>query len=698
MTLRRYLTRLIWICTLPLLLLSALLAVDRWHEQRAKDDGGAEQLLRSARQLLDDSLRARLTGLQNLASSPLLDDPEDWPAFRMEARGYLAAFGNHVALIDLQRRTRLHTMVPVGDAPPPAPLPTGRSAVAQAFETGVPAVGDLFDGTVALEPLVGLAAPVLSDGKAIYVVGTVMPSRQLARLLERLPLTAGWSVALFDSQGRLLARHGADGTPQDEADDIRMSDRLKTAPWSLEVRVPHGLATHGQHRMALIMAAVVLGTLLAAWIGGWRASQRLARSVRTLSEPAGTPQPPAEIDEIRDARQLIDDAYAQRDRIETERRGAERHYRERLESIAADLRSREAQLAAVLESARDAIVVTDTRLSVVMANSAAQRDFGMTREAIVGTPIERLFPDRVRQPQCRAIHEAVASSGSGRHLELIGLRADGSEFPIDAALSTVPREDEPLVTMILRDVSEARRLQEELRASQAELRSLMTAQHRAEDGERRRIARELHDELQQSLVAVKMLVGSMEKELAADPQRLEAMVGRIDVLVNTTISSTRRIVNDLRPLMLEELGLLPALEALCQQFQERTGIAVQCTVKDPAGLWPAASEQIEICLYRVAQESLTNVAKHSAASQVAVELTARPDGRLSMRIGDNGCGLHRDSRRNPLAFGLKGIAERVRALGGKLRVESGPEGGTWVLVEMDLQRDEAAPAAAPGSA
>ena len=100
----------------------------------------------------------------------------------------------------------------------------------------------------------------------------------------------------------------------------------------------------------------------------------------------------------------------------------------------------------------------------------------------------------------------------------------------------------------------------------------------------------------------------------------------------------------------------------------------------------------------MAQESLTNVAKHSAASQVTVDLTARPDGRLSMRIGDNGRGLHRDSRRNPLAFGLKGIAERVRALGGKLRVESGPEGGTWVLVEMDLQRDEAAPAAAPGSA
>jgi signal transduction histidine kinase len=187
-----------------------------------------------------------------------------------------------------------------------------------------------------------------------------------------------------------------------------------------------------------------------------------------------------------------------------------------------------------------------------------------------------------------------------------------------------------------------------------------------------------------------MLVGSMEKELAVEPQRLAALAGRIDALVGTAVSSTRRIVNDLRPLMLEELGLVPALEALCQQFQERTGIAVHCAVQDPAGLWPAASEQIEICLYRVAQESLTNVAKHAAASRVTVELQARPDGRLSMRIGDNGRGLHRDSRRNPVAFGLKGMTERVRALGGSLHVESGPEGGTQVLVEIDWQQDSTA--------
>ena len=236
----------------------------------------------------------------------------------------------------------------------------------------------------------------------------------------------------------------------------------------------------------------------------------------------------------------------------------------------------------------------------------------------------------------------MASGGAGRHLELIGLRADGSEFPIEAALSAVARGDEPLVTMILRDMSEARRLQDELRASQAELRSLMSAQHRVEDSERRRIARELHDELQQALVAIKMLVGTVEQELAADPQRLASLMGRIDQLVSSAVSSTRRIVNDLRPLMLEELGLLPALEALCQQFEDRTGIEVALRAQDPAASWPTVAEPVEICLYRVAQESLTNVAKHSGATQVEVQLSARPDGPLLMRISDNGRGLHRE--------------------------------------------------------
>jgi PAS domain S-box-containing protein len=689
MTLQRYLTRLIWACTLPLLLLSALLAVDRWREQRAKDEAGAAYLLQSAVRLVDDNLHARLVGLQTLAASPLLDDPADWPAFRLEARGYLAAFGNHVALIDRERRTRLHTMVAVGDAPPPAPRPAGRSAVALALAGGVAAVGDLFDGTVAQEPMAGLAAPVLREGRAVYAVGSVIPLRQLQRLLAELPTPPGWSVTLADSQGRLLARHGGVSQPGDDDDDFRVSGPLQSAPWTLEVRTLHELTVHGRRRMAALLATLVLGTLVAAWLGGWLASRRLARSVRSLSEPPGAPPAPQEIVEIRKVRHTIDDAYAQRDRIEAERRESEQRYREQLERGAADLQMRQAQLRSILDSASDAIIVVDAGQSIVMANAAALRFFGSPGQLIVSAELGSLFPQQLRQPQCEAIAAAVAShradQGSSPHLELLGLRADGSEFPIEAAVSAVPLPGAPLATVILRDVSEARHLQAELRASQTELRSLMAEHHRVEDRERRRIARELHDELQQVLVAIKIHVASIDHELAADPQRLAPLVQRIDGLASTAVTSTRRIVNDLRPLMLEELGLLPALQALCRQFQERTGIATRVQADDAA--WPRVSEQIEICLYRVAQESLTNVAKHSGATQVELRLTAGANGQLSMQLRDNGRGLHRDGRRSPLAFGLKGMTERVRALGGSLHIESAPAGGTVVVVQVNHRPD-----------
>ena len=184
----------------------------------------------------------------------------------------------------------------------------------------MPAVGDLFDGTVAQEPMAGLAAPVPSEGAATYVVGTVIPVRRMEELLGDLPMVQGWSVSLFDSQGRLLARRGAVSDPADAGDDIRLTDRLELAPWTVEVRVLHELATHVRQRMAVLLAALVLGALLAAWIGGWLASQRLARSVSSLSDPPGTPQPPPEINEIRQARSLIDEAFAQRERSEAELR------------------------------------------------------------------------------------------------------------------------------------------------------------------------------------------------------------------------------------------------------------------------------------------------------------------------------------------------------------------------------------------
>jgi signal transduction histidine kinase len=158
------------------------------------------------------------------------------------------------------------------------------------------------------------------------------------------------------------------------------------------------------------------------------------------------------------------------------------------------------------------------------------------------------------------------------------------------------------------------------------------------------------------------------------------------------VSSTRRIVNDLRPLMLEELGLVPALEALCQQFELRTGVRAGVLAQDlPPGVH-GLPERVEVCLYRVAQESLNNVAKHAGADRVWIRLSTQPDGTLTMQVQDNGRGLHAAGPSDPLCFGLKGMRERVIALGGTLQVANVAEGacgGAVVTVCIPLPAAEA---------
>jgi PAS domain S-box-containing protein len=690
MTLQRYLTRLVWACTLPVLALAAAFALSLLDEQRSALRNEAQGLFESARSVADDLLRTRLAGLQTLASSPRADDPRQWPAMLIEAHGFLAAFDNHVALIDPQRGTQWHTMVPFGQQPPPAPMPGGRSAVQLALELAAPAVGDRFEGTVAQEPLVGLAAPVLRNGSVSYVIGSVIPVRKLQQRMSLLPIPPGWSLTLTDSQGQRLVHLGDHSDPANADDDLLVQGRLNVVPWTLEVRALQELSAHGNHRTALLLVVLLLGTLAIAVSAGRLASRKLSRSVQSLSRAEGAAA--SDIDEIRAARQTIDAAFAERDRAESERWRSETGFREQLERSAEDLRLREAQLRSILDSASDAIIVTDPELRIVMANDAAARSFGIVDRPVPGMALEQLFPKLLRATQCRAIEALTRADALGPdaatrpHMDLVGLRSDGSEFPIEAAVSSVRGNGTPLVTVILRDVTEARRLQ-------AELRSLMAEHHRIEDNERRRIARELHDELQQVMVAIKMDVAAMQYEASAHAERLAPMLQRIDQLASTAVSSTRRIVNDLRPLMLEELGLVPALEALCQQFEQRTGIRASVVAKALPRDTPDLPERVEICLYRVAQESLNNVAKHSGASQVGIRLSAQPDGTLTMQVQDNGRGLPAGAQVATLSYGLKGMRERVIALGGTLQIANVAEethGGAIVTVSIPLPPADAA--------
>ena len=199
----------------------------------------------------------------------------------------------------------------------------------------------------------------------------------------------------------------------------------------------------------------------------------------------------------------------------------------------------------------------------------------------------------------------------------------------------------------------------------------------AQELERRRLARELHDETGQALTSI--LLGLRAVEEARDGDDLRRAVTDVRDLVRSTLQDVRQLAVELRPKALDDFGLVPALERLTQSFAEQTGIAVAFQAALPGGRLPA---EIETALYRIVQESLTNIVKHARASSVSVVLTKKHDS-VTVIVEDDGVGFE-PGRVREGGLGLLGTRERVSLLGGRVAIESRPGAGTTFVAEVPL--------------
>lgn len=199
----------------------------------------------------------------------------------------------------------------------------------------------------------------------------------------------------------------------------------------------------------------------------------------------------------------------------------------------------------------------------------------------------------------------------------------------------------------------------------------------AQEDERRRLARELHDETGQALTSI--LLGLRGLEEAKDPEALRANVAEVRDLVRSTLQDVRRLAVELRPKALDDFGLVAAVERLTESFAEQTGIAVEFVPNVPDRRLPP---EVETALYRIVQESLTNVVKHARAGHVSIVLTQK-DGSVSVVVEDDGVGFE-PSRARDGGLGLVGMRERVGLIGGRVAVESRPGAGTTFVAEVPL--------------
>jgi len=356
-----------------------------------------------------------------------------------------------------------------------------------------------------------------------------------------------------------------------------------------------------------------------------------------------------------------------------------------------------ARLAVIVDSAMDAVITVDAEQKIMLFNRAAEQVFGVRREAVLGAPLDSLLPARFRGTHRGHVEKfgktGVTSRRMGDTTTLWALRADGSEFPIEAAISQASEGGATYYTVILRDITMRKQSEDALKRSQQELRELSARVLEAREEEKTRIARELHDELGQLLTALKMDLSWLRERLPPGDAQFAAKAGQMHELLEQTVSSTRRIAADLRPLMLDDLGLADAASWLVDDFSKRSGILCRLDLSGDGAL-AGLNGNVATAVYRALQESLTNIARHARAKNAWVALGLE-NGMLRLEVEDDGRGISLEDHAKARSLGLKGMRERMDYLGGSLDVARAPRGGTRLRVQVPVGPPGAAAGGSP---
>ena len=240
---------------------------------------------------------------------------------------------------------------------------------------------------------------------------------------------------------------------------------------------------------------------------------------------------------------------------------------------------------------------------------------------------------------------------------------------------------------LMREIAERRQAEARLQQSQESLRALAARLRSVREEEQTRIAREIHDELGQSLTGLKMDLAWLAQHLPPSAKPLRGKTQEMSGLIDGTIQSVRRIASGLRPEVLDEGGLSAAIEWQVREFQKRTGIRCRITLPDQE---PELERDQATAVFRILQEVLTNVARHAHATRVDVVMTAEPRA-LQLEVQDNGRGIADSERRSNKSLGLLGMRERALLIGGEVDIAGLKGAGTRVMLSVPRRSEEMGP-------
>jgi len=353
---------------------------------------------------------------------------------------------------------------------------------------------------------------------------------------------------------------------------------------------------------------------------------------------------------------------------------------ERIETARA-LRQSEERFRSLIESAPTAIMIS-RKVTLLYANQAYLRMFGYSEPTEIK---DTSVLNYVAPEDSRTIKARIRAREQGRKVpdtyEIKCSRKDGSIFPVHVEVARIQFADGPVSVAFLTDITELKIKEKELRESREQLRSLAARLESLREEERTILSREIHDEFGQSLTGLKMDLAWLAKRLPRDQDALVQKADSMLKLVDESVKLIRKISTRLRPGILDDFGLLAAMEWQAREFDHRTGIrcSMSSNTKD-IHLDKNASSSI----FRVFQEALTNIARHSGATKVDVRLR-QGRNKLVMEIQDNGRGLKDDEVQPRKSLGILGMRERVQLMEGTFTIQGAPGEGTRIRVSVPTE-------------
>jgi len=355
------------------------------------------------------------------------------------------------------------------------------------------------------------------------------------------------------------------------------------------------------------------------------------------------------------------------------------------------LRISEDKFSKAFRSSPDAFIIGRQADGMILdVNERWTEMFGYARDEAVGRTVSELHIYKDDRDRTHLL-SLVTAHGSARDVEIDCRKKSGEIRNVSISAEPIAVSDEPCLLLIVRDITERKRTEEALRRNEQALREshariedLVGRLIVGQDEERNLLARELHDDVNQQLAALAIGLSDLKLRLSGADAGIQKQIAMLSKVTAWLCERIRKISHELHSTVLQHVGLAAALSSYCEEFSSREGIPIMFDIREGVD---AGSPEAALCLYRVAQESLRNVAKHSRARSAVVELSQTRDA-VELRVSDQGVGFDPGQLRQSRGLGLLSMEERVKLLHGSLEFAARPGAGTELKARIPLRTDD----------